>query len=295
MKNSYEFFTQEINDIALKKMSMESQLRKALDREELYLHYQPIVDTKSGALAGVEALIRWNNPDLGQVPPGEFIVLAETRGLIGPIGEWVLHTACRQVMAWAAEGGPILQVAVNISGRQFRQGRMLQTVTSALDESGLPPEYLKLEITEHVLMDDVPDTLAIMKELNAQGIQLSIDDFGTGYSSLSYLKRFPFSFLKIDGSFVRNITTAEEDAALTSAIIEMAHSLSLVVIGEGVETKEQLEFLAERGCDLVQGYYFARPMSPEKFPPLLKIAANSGNTWSPAEPTIMEVDTATVL
>ncbi len=268
-RNAFRFYTAELNERAGKRLALETALRQALARGELLLHYQPLVDMGSGKIIGTEALIRWRHPELGLVPPLDFIPLAEDTGLIVPIGEWVLNTACAQTKAWQRAGFQNLQMAVNLSLRQFHEGALAETVRRALADSGLEPRCLDLELTESMLMRDPERTVAVMQELKRLGVSFSMDDFGTGYSSLSYLKRFPLDTLKIDRSFVRDITTDPNDAAITQATIVMAKSLGLTVIAEGVETKEQLVFLKRHGCDAAQGYYFSRPLPPEELGELL--------------------------
>jgi diguanylate cyclase (GGDEF)-like protein/PAS domain S-box-containing protein len=268
-RDNYQFYSRDMNASTLQKLSLESQLRKALERGELLLHFQPKISTATGALAGVEALIRWNHPELGMVPPSHFISLAEETGIIVPIGDWVLEAACRQNHTWQQAGYPPLHVAVNIASPHFRQGGLIASVARALHDTGLDPQWLELEVTESMLMDRGDATLDTLFELKDMGVRLAIDDFGTGYSSLSYLKRFPLDALKIDRSFVKDLPRDAEDAAIAKAIIAMAHSLKLDVVAEGVETAEQLAFLQQHGCDLVQGYFFSRPVPAEEFARLL--------------------------
>jgi EAL domain-containing protein (putative c-di-GMP-specific phosphodiesterase class I) len=223
------------------------------------------VDIATGNITGAEALLRWRHPELGLVPPDKFIPIAENSGLIIPIGEWVLQTACAQALQWQDEGLPAIPVAVNVSAVQFRQDRFLQVVRKVLDETGLPPQYLELELTEGLLLSNGELTLTVLQELKKMGLKLSIDDFGTGYSSLSYLRHFPVYKLKIDRSFVQAMMVDPEDAAITSTIISMAKSLDLKVIAEGVENEEQLFFLQAHNCDELQGYYFSKPLIPNDF------------------------------
>jgi EAL domain-containing protein (putative c-di-GMP-specific phosphodiesterase class I) len=239
-------------------------LRKALERQEFVLHYQPKVRASDGCVTGVEALVRWNHPALGLVGPNQFISIAEEIGLIIPLGEWVLATACNQLREWQRAGCPLVGMAVNIAGSHFRQGTLLHSVTDALKHSNLDPGLLEVELTESMLMENVEGTIAQLRELKDMGIRLAIDDFGTGYSSLAYLKRFPLHTLKIDRSFIKDMPADAGDAALTSAIINMAHSLNLEVVAEGVETQPQFDFLRERGCDVIQGYLISRPIPPEQ-------------------------------
>jgi len=269
-RNNYQFFTPSLNQKALNRLKIDSCLRTALERDELTLHYQPIVDLRSGAVVSVEALARWHNPELGQIGPDQFIPIAEETGLIIPIGEWVLQTACLQARAWQNDGLPPLRLTVNVSSRQFRSNQLVRAVLRALQKSGLAPDFLELEITETLLMTDLPETTNALQELHALGIRLSVDDFGTGYSSLSYLRRFPVDTLKIDKSFIGDVGDDPDDAALVEAIIAMGRSLNLEVAAEGVETREQLEFLRVRACDLAQGFYFGRPLPPERFAELFK-------------------------
>ena len=259
-RGCYVLFTKEMNERVSKRVALEKRLRTALEKNEFCLHYQPQVDLASGEIIGVEALLRWNSPDRGLVSPLEFIPVAEESGLIVPIGEWVLHTACAQAQAWVKTGCPALRMAVNLSGRQFRQQDLVSTVEKALGASGLDPARLELEITESMAMEDADRSLATLSRLKAMGVSLAVDDFGTGYSSLSYLKRFPIDTLKIDRSFIKDMTEDPNDAAIAASIIAMAHTLNLKVIAEGVETPDQRDQLGEYGCDEVQGYYFSKPL-----------------------------------
>jgi EAL domain-containing protein (putative c-di-GMP-specific phosphodiesterase class I) len=268
-RNNYQFYSRAMNAEAFQKLSLESHLRKALERDEFVLYYQPLVNVDNGEVVGAEALIRWQHPDMGLVSPLEFIPLAEETGLIVPISEWVLDRACRQAAAWPRVGTRPLKISVNMSGVHFRRSAMPQTVARALQASGLDPARLKLELTESVLMREVETTLLILKQLNEMGVQLSIDDFGTGYSSFSYLRRFPLHTLKIDRSFVRDIPGHQDVAAITRAIIAMGHSLKLKVVAEGVETRPQLDYLRELGCDEYQGYLFSATIPADQFEALL--------------------------
>ena len=264
-RNTYRFFTPGMNQVAAKRLEIDTHLRHALGRDELFLHYQPLLDLDSGRMAGAEALLRWNSPALGLVMPDNFIPLAEDTGLIVPIGQWVLNSACRQAKAWLDQGMPMTTIAVNTSSRQLRHAPLLDEVRQALADSGLPPEHLELEITESFLIEDPQHTSGVLEELNRLGVRLSLDDFGTGYSSLSYLKRYPFHTLKIDRSFVRDVLNDPNDRALVQAIIAMARSLNLRLIAEGVETAEQQQFMREQGCDIIQGYYYSRPLARDAF------------------------------
>jgi diguanylate cyclase (GGDEF)-like protein len=268
-RNNFQFFSVDMNQRAKHRLSMETNLRRGLEREEFQLHYQPKVDIASGRIVGVEALIRWQHPEHGAVSPAEFIPIAEDTGLILPIGEWVLRTACAQAKAWDHAGYGPLRMAVNLSGRQFAKGDVVEMISRILDNARLPAEHLELEITESVLMETTEATAAKLTQLRAMGIQVAIDDFGTGYSSMTYLKRFPISTLKIDRSFVRDIPGDTDDAAITTAIIAMAHSLKIGVVAEGVETGEQVKFLRDHGCTYAQGFYFSKPLPAEELVLLL--------------------------
>ncbi len=283
--NGYEFYVSEMNAAAPERLALENSLRRAMDRGELSLHYQPQMDLVTGRIVGAEALARWNHPDWGMVPPATFIPLAEETGLIIPITEWVLRTACQQSKAWQTAGWPAIRISVNLSGRSFKQRDLASMVDRVFRETGLLPQHLDLELTESSLMEDVEATTATLGRLNAMGIQLSIDDFGTGYSSLSYLKRFPLSTLKIDRSFIRDLANDQDDAAIVKAIIALAHSLCLRVVAEGVETEEQLNFLRNENCDEIQGYYFSRPLPADAFAQFLaKQAASQASTHTPVIP-----------
>lgn len=254
----------------LARVTMENLLRRALEKNELMLHYQPKLNLLTGRISGMEALLRWQSPELGMVSPVDFIPLAEETGLIEPIGEWVIRTACAQNKAWQDDGLPPLAVAVNLSPRQFRQKNLCGVIARVLRETGLAPRFLEFEVTESMVMNNVDWAIATLKELKGMGIHLSMDDFGTGYSSLSYLKRFPFDKLKIDRSFIRDITSDPDSAAIARAIIAMAHSLHLKVIAEGVETEGQLNYLLFNECDEMQGYYFSRPVPAADFGEMLR-------------------------
>jgi diguanylate cyclase (GGDEF)-like protein len=267
-KNTFAKFTPEMDTSAQRRMVLEGGLRKSLINQELMLHYQPQVALNSGKIVGVEALLRWYHPELGSVSPTEFIPVAEESGLIVDIGQWVLQTACLQMADWITNGIAPIRVAVNLSIRQLKEQRLMQNIHSILDLSGLPPSLLELEITEGIMMENVQENIVLLKNIREAGIILSIDDFGTGYSSLSYLKRFPVDLLKIDRSFISDLPG--EGKAFITAIIAMAHSLGLSVIAEGVETDAQMRFLKEVGCDMAQGYYFARPKSPSQLLDMLR-------------------------
>ena len=269
-RDNYQFYTPAMNEQALERLRIEGDLRLALERNEFLLHYQPKVDLRSGNIVGMEALIRWQHPELGMVSPVRFISLAEETGLILPIGSWVIRTACEQTKAWQDAGWDKLRVSVNLSVRQFVQKDLVSSIEAVLKDTGLDADLLELELTESLVMTDVDHAIGILRQLKELGVHLSIDDFGTGYSSLSYLKRFPIDVLKIDKSFVRDITVDADDAAITVSIISLAHSLKLHVIAEGVETQEQLSYLRRHGCDEMQGYLFSPPVPAERFEELLK-------------------------
>jgi diguanylate cyclase (GGDEF)-like protein/PAS domain S-box-containing protein len=264
-RNAFRFYTERMNADAQERLDLHSRLRRALERDEFVLHYQPVVDLESGRIVGGEALVRWQDPEHGLVAPGMFIPAAEHSGLIVPLGEWVLREACVELARWHALGSPRLSMAVNISSIQFRRGDVEETVRRALDASGAPPSALELELTESILIDGAEQVLATIRRLQALGVRLAIDDFGTGYSSLAYLKRFAVDKLKIDQSFVRDIVTDQDDAAIVRAVIQMARSLNLHVLAEGVETEAVADELRAMRCDLVQGYHFGRPMPAADF------------------------------
>lgn len=268
-RNNYQFFKSAMNRSAVQRQLIESSLRRAVKQGEFLLHYQPQIDLLSGEITGAEALIRWQNPGFGLVSPAQFVPVAEESGLIVPIGRWVLREACRQVRSWLDSGLPALPVALNISAIEFRQKDFLQEVTRILEETGLEPNYLELELTEGILMQNVESSSLVLKELKTMGLKLAIDDFGTGYSSLSYLKRFPIDTLKIDQSFVRDIADDADDATIVGAIIAMGRSLNQRVIAEGVEIDDQLHFLQNRQCSEGQGFLFSQPLLPDDFARLL--------------------------
>ena len=268
-RNNYEFFRQDMNIRAVERQSVEGSLSRALERHEFVLHYQPKINLEKGAITGAEALIRWLHLDRGLIPPAQFVPIAEDTGLLLPIGQWVLHEACRQARAWLDAGLRPVPVAVNISAVEFRDKGFLEGVRAILKDTRLEPRYLELELTESVLMQHAESTASVLQALKAMGVQLAVDDFGTGYSSLSYLRRFPIDTLKVDRSFVRQITADADDAIIASAVISMGKSLKLRVVAEGVETREQLAFLQDQRCDEGQGYYFSRPVVAEQFAKLL--------------------------
>ncbi|TAL18080.1 EAL domain-containing protein [bacterium] len=269
-RNSYGFFTEDMNVTSFARMTMEKHLRRALEREELILFYQPKVDLGTGRITGMEALVRWRNPELGIVSPGNFIPLAEETGLIEPIGEWVLRTACAQNKAWQEAGLPPIPVAVNLSVRQLRHINIAGLVDLVLRQTGLDPCCLDIEITESMVLRGADEAAAILDELKRLGVCLTMDDFGTGYSSLSYLSRFHFDKLKIDQSFMRDITTKRDNEAIARAIIAMSHSLHLKVVAEGVETREQVDLMRKQDCDEIQGSYFSRPVPTKEMETLLR-------------------------
>ena len=259
-KNNFQFYSAEMNQHTFERLALETSLRRAIEREEFLLHYQPKVDLRSGRITGVEALVRWRHPDLGMVSPAQFIPLAEETGLIGPIGDWVLRTACAEARRWIGKGTSEISVAVNLSARQFAREDLAQSITSVLQESDLEPRFLEIEITESTVMHNANRAAGILQQLKEMGIRVAIDDFGTGYSSLGYLKRFPIDSVKIDRSFIQDIPNDRDDVAITCAVIAMAHSLRLKVIAEGVETEEQYQFLRDHDCDEMQGYFFSAPI-----------------------------------
>jgi diguanylate cyclase (GGDEF)-like protein/PAS domain S-box-containing protein len=264
-RDNYQCFTPAMNAGAVQRLTLERELREALERGEYVVHYQPVADLASGEVTGCEALLRWQHPRSGLLLPGEFIDVAEEIGLIVPLGEWVLRTACGQVKAWQEAGFAPVRVSVNLSARQLQDGSLVETVRQALEDTGLDPALLELEITESAVMTNVEASVAMLEELKAMGVGIAVDDFGTGYSSLSYLKQFPIGTVKIDRSFVRDITTDPNDAAIVTTIIAMAKSLKVRVIAEGVETPQQLEFLRERGCDGYQGFILSKAVPAEAF------------------------------
>jgi diguanylate cyclase (GGDEF)-like protein len=265
------FYTEDMNAKASKQFALETSLRRALDNQEFVLHYQPRLAVDSLQITGVEALVRWQHPQLGMVPPAEFIPLAEESGLVLPLGEWVLRTACRQNRAWQDQGFPAIRMGVNVAAQQLRQAGLAASVQQILRETELAPEWLDLELTESSIMSNAQGAIDELTTLKQSGVTISIDDFGTGFSSLSYLKRLPLDALKIDQSFVRDVTTDPDDAALVMAIVTLAHNLRLHVVAEGVENEEQLRFLHLLRCDEVQGYLFSRPVTAAELPALLAL------------------------
>jgi len=282
-RNNAQFFRQDMNVRAVERQSVEGNLRRALERHEFVLNYQPKVDLETGAITGAEALIRWRHPERGLIFPDQFIAIAEDCGLVVPIGQWVLREACTQARAWIDAGLKFDQMAVNISAVEFRSKGFFEAVCAVLRETHLEPHYLELELTETVLMRNIESTSAVLQALNAMGVRLAVDDFGTGYSSLSYLSRFPIDTLKIDQSFVRDVTTDANDATIVSAVIAMGHSLKQRVVAEGVETSEQLAFLQSHRCDEGQGYYFSHPVLANRFTTLLETGVGKSAHHEPEE------------
>ncbi len=268
--NNYQFYAAEMNVRATERLTFRSSLHHALDRKEFVIHYQPLVNLRSGKIIGLEALLRWRLPNYGLLYPARFLDLAEETELIIPIGEWVLRTACKQTQSWFDQGLPPIRISVNLSARQFRQKNLVGVIEQTLLEADLTPDRLELELTEGTLMEHSETSSTTLMRLKDMGVRISIDDFGTGYSSLSYLRKFPIDTLKIDRTFVQDLTNNPDDAAISKAIIAMAHSLRLEVIAEGVETLEQLAILYAQGCDAAQGYYLGEPLYQTKVPGILE-------------------------
>jgi len=269
-KNNFRFYSEKLNSNSLERLSLESSLRHALERGEFQLYYQAKRDIAHGQITGMEALLRWQHPDLGLVTSPQFIQVAEETGLIVPIGNWVLHTACKQNMAWQKQGLPNLKIAVNLTARQFSDEHLVRDISSALASAGMDASLLEIELHESLLIHDIDKTLHILRRLKAMGVRIAIDDFGTGYSSLATLQQFPLDTIKIDRSYIRDISIRDDDSQLTQAIIAMGKSLSLTVVAQGVETKEQADFLRTHACDEIQGFYFNKPMSAAQFTALLQ-------------------------
>ena len=269
-QNKYHFYCTELNTNLQERLTLEKDLHNAINNGEMLLHYQPQVCLRSGKIIGVEALLRWHSPIHGFVPPAKFIPIAEENGLILSIGEWVLRMACAQTRSWQLAGLPRIKMAVNISSRQFKEQNLTDITAQVLQETDLQAKYLELEITESLIIENIQQAINTMNQLHDMGITLSLDDFGTGYSSLNYLKRLPIDLLKIDQSFVRDLTVGSDDAAIVKAIISLAHNLQLSVIAEGVETQVQLDYLQKHGCDEIQGYYISRPVAAEALAKLLQ-------------------------
>ena len=277
-RNNFQLCTPELTSRAVERLNVQDGLRLALDRDELVLHYQPVVSLTSGRIVGLEALVRWQHAEKGLIMPGAFISVAEETGLILPLGEWVLHTASKQLRQWQKNGLPDLRMAVNVSARQFRERGLLTTIQQALTAADLNPHHLEIEITESIAMESAEVVVANLEALRSMSIGISIDDFGTGYSSLTYLKRYPINCLKIDRSFVTDVATNPADAGIVRAVVEMAHGMKLNVIAEGVETKDQFSYLQQYGCDEMQGYWFSRPLPVEAIDKLL---AEELRLWTP--------------
>ena len=269
-KNNFQFYSEELNANTLERLALESSLRHALERDEFGLHYQAKRDIATGRITGMEALLRWQHPDLGTVLPMQFIPLAEETGLIIPIGKWVLRTACLQSVAWRKQGLPPLCIAVNLTARQLGDEHLLTDLTSILETTGMDPHLLEIEINESLLINDVEKTFKILTGLKSLGIRIAVDDFGTGYSSLAMLQRFPLDTIKIDRSLMRDIDGTTQDSAMADAIIALGKSLSLTVVAQGVETKEQADHLRVHACDELQGFYFKRPLPAAEFTQLLR-------------------------
>jgi len=269
-KNNFQFYSKDLKSKSLEKMALETNLRHALECKEFSLQYQAKQNLKSGAITGVEALLRWHNAELGQVSPAQLIPVAEETGLIVPIGKWVLRTACEQSAAWRREGLPPICMAVNLSPRQFADPELLDEIALVLRDTGLPAHLLELEITEGMVMHNPDRAIKLLRAVKEMGVRIAIDDFGTGFSSLSQLKSFPIDTLKVDRSFIRDVSTDPDDKAITEAIIAIAKKLSLNVVAEGVETQAQAAFLREHACDEMQGFLFSKPVSPEAFADLLR-------------------------
>jgi diguanylate cyclase (GGDEF)-like protein/PAS domain S-box-containing protein len=281
-RNSFRFFTEDMNAHAVERVTLENSLRSALAKNQLFLMYQPQMDIATGRITGLEALLRWQHPELGLVPPDRFIRIAENSGQIVPIGEWVLRTACNQARKWQDEGIPAISVAVNVSAVQFRQADFCELIRNVLQDTGLAPQHLELELTESLLLANADVTLSVLKELKTMGVTLAIDDFGTGYSSFSYLRQFHVNNLKIDRSFINDVATNPDDAAITAGIIGMAKNLKLKVIAEGVENEAQMEFLREHQCDEIQGYYFSKPLATDKVADKLREDYQAGKVLAQA-------------
>ncbi|HQQ72025.1 MAG TPA: EAL domain-containing protein, partial [Alicycliphilus sp.] len=269
-RSAHCIFDESMIQAARERLEIEARLRRAMAQGHLLLLYQPQVSVATGRIVGAEALLRWNDPEEGLISPARFIPVAETSGVIGPLGRWVMHEACRQGQAWRSAGLPGIRLAVNVSPRQFQQDDMAACAAQALAASGLPAQCLELELTESVLAERPEEIRQVLQRLREQGVRIAVDDFGTGYSSLAHLKRFPIDVLKIDQGFMRDIPASADDMAISATIIAMGRSLGLTVLAEGVETPEQLAFLRERGCDDYQGYLFSRPVPPDEFARLLR-------------------------
>jgi diguanylate cyclase (GGDEF)-like protein len=282
-RNNFQCFMPGMNTASHDKVRLESDMRVALEQKQFELHYQPKVNTETGVMHGAEALLRWTHPVRGSISPAEFIPIAEDCGLIGTIGAWVMREACRQARAWQLAGLPPLRVAVNLSPSQFRQGNIVSMIRDALDEAGLEPRFLEVELTETTVMTDPEESIAILERLSKMGVLVSVDDFGTGYSSMSYLRRFPIDKLKIDRSFINEVMSRPDDASIVRAIVSLAHSLRLKVVAEGVESTAQLDFLRTIGCDQYQGFHFSKALPASQFEALVR-------SKRPVEPELSEFD-----
>ena len=269
-KNCYQLYSSDLTNAAIDKVLLETQLRRALERDELVLHYQPQVALPEGNIVAVEALVRWQHPDLGMIPPDEFIPLCEETGLIIPMGEWILKAACEQLLIWRKQGYDLRRIAVNLSGRQIQERNLVEMVERILLETGCPSGSLELEITEGFIMQHPEQSISVLQQIRALGVELSVDDFGTGHSSLNYLKRLPINRLKIDRTFVWDIGENPDGEVITKAVIAMGHSLNLQITAEGIETPGQRKFLEELGCNEAQGYLFSRPLPVDEVSQLMK-------------------------
>jgi len=267
---TYQFYDEDLGNISRENLELENDLRHAIERNELILYYQPKIDLFPGKITGMEALLRWKHSTIGMIPPDEFIPLAEETGLIHKIGEWALNTACNKLKEWESTSNKNISIAVNLSAIQFQQKDLLEMIRETLKNTGANPKLLELEVTESMIMDNIDTAAATMRKLHKEGVQISIDDFGTGYSSLNHLKRFPISTVKIDRSFVRDLTTDPDDAAIVGAIITMAHGMGMKVIAEGVETEQQLAYLRRLRCDVIQGFLFSPALPEDEVEELLK-------------------------
>ena len=259
-RNCYQYYTEDMHALSLERLAMESDLRKALQNREFELYYQPKADSSDGHICGMEALLRWNHPQRGLLAPDQFLHYLEDTGLINPVGEWVVQTACQEARHWLHEGYPPMRISVNLSSTQFRSDDIVERIANVLNENQLAPQLLEVEITENLLIENTDDAIKIIEQLKELGIIVSIDDFGTGYSSLNYLKSFPIDYIKIDRTFIRDLQSNAKDAAITSAIANLARSLDMQVVAEGVENPEQMEFLKQQGCQQIQGYLIGKPM-----------------------------------
>ena len=274
-KNNYQFYSKNIKTLSIERLAIEANLRLALERNEFFLHYQAKFDFKTNVISGVEALLRWQNPELGTVTPRQFLPVAEETGLIIPIGNWVLNTACAQNVAWQKQGLPAVRISMNLSPRQAADENLIRDISDTLRNTGMAPNLLELEISESMVMHNPSRMISVLAEIKKLGVRLAIDDFGTSYSSLAQIKNFPFDTLKVDRSFIRNISENDEDMAIAKAIITMGKTLSLTVVAEGVETIEEMNFLKENSCDEMQGYYFSKPIVPDDFARLLREHSSS--------------------